>query len=305
MPPPSSQPAPWEPVELTLPDGYLARGRVYAPASGQPVRSAVVCLHGIQSHAGWYQPMSEALQADGRLVLWIDRRGSGENHEQRAHSRNPEQLVQDVHAAMRLAVSRVPTRCPVDLLGISWGAKLAAVAAAQALRAPAPHRPRPRSVTFCMPGFRPKIHPTLPARLRIAASLLLGGSALHPIPLSDPALFTPHPHGQQILRDDPLALHQATASLLLTSRRLDGLIGDALRDLAPLPAAVLLARTDAIIDNAATEVLLAERLASARIIHVATDAHTPDLDPDSAAAFHQSLTDWFSELDARPQTLLE
>ena len=44
--------------------------------AGQP-RAAVVYLHGIQSHSGWYAASSRAMAEAGIAVYQIDRRGSG------------------------------------------------------------------------------------------------------------------------------------------------------------------------------------------------------------------------------------
>ena len=58
-------------------DGYRCQYRRYAPA-GTP-RAEVVCIHGIQSHAGWYEHSCTALSRAGFAVYFIDRRGSGMN----------------------------------------------------------------------------------------------------------------------------------------------------------------------------------------------------------------------------------
>ena len=45
----------------TTSDGYVCHYRSY-PAVGEPC-GTVVCLHGIQSHAGWYEGSCAALQS--------------------------------------------------------------------------------------------------------------------------------------------------------------------------------------------------------------------------------------------------
>jgi acylglycerol lipase len=61
----------------TVSDGYPCHYRDY-PANGTP-RGRVVFVHGIQSHAGWYEHSCQRLSEAGFAVSFLDRRGSGEN----------------------------------------------------------------------------------------------------------------------------------------------------------------------------------------------------------------------------------
>ena len=77
---------------FTAGDGYRWRYRVYEPPGASP-RARLVCLHGIQSHGGWYVETAEALAARGYTVFLTDRRGSGASDEPRGHFESPAQLL--------------------------------------------------------------------------------------------------------------------------------------------------------------------------------------------------------------------
>ena len=62
-------------------DGYRWQYRRYDP-DGTP-RARVVCLHGIQSHGGWYGHSCERLRQAGFGVSFLDHRGSGLNEQDR------------------------------------------------------------------------------------------------------------------------------------------------------------------------------------------------------------------------------
>ena len=59
--------------------------------TGTP-RGYVVALHGIQSHSGWYEYSSGRMCEAGFEVRFLDRRGSGENTEDRGHAVHPDRL---------------------------------------------------------------------------------------------------------------------------------------------------------------------------------------------------------------------
>ena len=64
----------FEELTIRLPDGYRAYARLW---KANPSRAAVLFLHGIQSHAGWYDLSASRLAQAGFTVLQPDRRGSG------------------------------------------------------------------------------------------------------------------------------------------------------------------------------------------------------------------------------------
>src|SRR6516162_9874622 len=79
---------------FTASDGYPLRYRHY-PAQGTP-RGEVVCIHGIQSHGGWYGASCAYLASEGWEVTFLDRRGSGLNELARGDTPSGRRLVADV-----------------------------------------------------------------------------------------------------------------------------------------------------------------------------------------------------------------
>jgi acylglycerol lipase len=257
-------------------------------------RAALVYLHGIQSHSGWYAASSECLARAGVAVYQLERRGSGldRNHE-RGHGTRAEVWLDDVTAAADLA--RGETGIPaVHLLGVSWGGKLALACAG---RQPELYR----SLMLAAPGILPRIGLPLGRRLHIAGCLLTGrGGRRFPIPLADPALFTANPDRRRYVAEDPLSLREATARFLFESRRLDRLALAAARQVR-LPVMLALAEADLIIDNARTRALL-EALPSVhrRIVTYPGAHHTLEFEPDPSA-YLADLVKWIDEAEAGPR----
>jgi alpha-beta hydrolase superfamily lysophospholipase len=232
--------------EHTATDGYRWKYRVY-PAQGTP-RAELVFVHGIQSHAGWYEQSCTRFSQAGYRVSFLDRRGTGMNDAARGDALGGFRRLLDDLAEFLTALPRTtprgPTvaRLPVFLGAISWGGKLAA----------ALERRHPGLIDgmmlFC-PGFASRVRPSLGQRLLILLSRLVRPRKPFPIPLSDPELFTANPQWQAFLRSDPLRLHQATARLLIESVRLDGYLRFVPK-YVHVPVLMLLAEQDRIIHNA-------------------------------------------------------
>lgn len=282
-----------ETIPLSAPDGYTLACRRWLPPEGTTVRGIVVYLHGIQSHGGWYGASAARLADAGLAVYLPDRRGSGANTADRGHCDSWEQLVADVTGVedYALADARASTageRLPLFLLAVSWGGKLAAALAAM-------HDGRYAGLALLCPGLCPKRDVSARDKARIALALIRGkGGEEFPIPLSDPALFTATPRWLKFLRDDPLALHRATARFLFESRCLDAEVR-----VAPpwihVPVYLALAGNDAIIDNAATGRWF-ERVASTdkTLKTYAGAHHTLEFEPDPAPVFND-LAAWLVE----------
>src|SRR4051794_6240412 len=109
-------------------DGYPIHVAVW-PASGA-TRGRVVVLHGVLSHGGWYHTLCWTLSEAGFETHFLDRRGSGANRQERGHAPSSRRLLDDI--AERLAALReADSAMPIALAGISWGGKLAVIAAAK------------------------------------------------------------------------------------------------------------------------------------------------------------------------------
>lgn len=263
--------------EHTASDGYVWKYRVYA-APGTP-RGELVFVHGIQSHAGWYEHSCTRFSQAGYRVSFLDRRGAGMNTAARGDARGGFRRLVDDLAEFLTALPRTAprghsvARLPVFLGAISWGGKIAA----------ALERRHPGLidglVLFC-PGFVSRIRPSLGQRMLILLCRLVCPSKRFAIPLSDPELFTANPRWLAFLRDDPLRLHQATARLLVESARLDGYLRFVPK-YVHVPVLLLLAENDRIIHNAKVRAFV-DRFATPdkQVIEYAGAHHTLEFEPD-------------------------
>jgi alpha-beta hydrolase superfamily lysophospholipase len=257
---------------LTLPDGRPAP--VYVSLAGTGRRGAVVYLHGIQSHPGWFEGSAAALAGAGYDVYRVTRRGSGASTATRGHAASAHQLLVDVEAACEYAADRSHAASEgVHLVGVSWGGKLAAAYAVWGLR-----RAAVASVTMIAPGLVPRVDLPWGLKVLVGVSLLACPRRLFDVPLSDVELFTDNPARRQYLTDDPMRLHRATASFLYASRRLDAMLRRAPRR-PRQPATLLLASRDRIIDNARTR-KLAESVFPDLVVRNLPGCHTLEFEPD-------------------------
>lgn len=255
-------------VDYTATDGYRWHYHWYMP-DGQP-RAHVVCIHGIQSHGGWYEYSCKRLRTAGFKVSFLDRRGSGLNQEQRGDAPSFLRLLDDL---AEFLYAQMAGGLPVFLVAISWGGKLAAALQRQ-------HPGLVAGLALLCPGFFSKVKPSRRERLAILWARLTRPGRLFPVPLNDPELFTATPRWQEFIRADPLALREATARLLVESVRLDNFL-----HLVPghvrVPVLLMLAERDRIIDNAKTRRFV-ESFASAdkEIIEYAGAHHTLEFEPE-------------------------
>jgi alpha-beta hydrolase superfamily lysophospholipase len=251
-----------------------------------PAKASVVCLHGIQSHGGWYEYSCGRL-ADARYtVFYLDRRGSGLNMRQRGDAPSYRRLIVDVLEFID-QVARPRPGPPVILSACSWGGKVAAAAAQW-------HSGKVDALALQAPGFFAKVTPSLATRLGVARSSRFKPTRNYPIPLSDPALFTATPKWRQFIADDALSLRHATARLLMQSFFLDR----ALRRMTNVTVPVLLqlAGQDRIIDNVKTRAFV-ESLASKdkQVIEYPGAHHTMEFEPDPGR-FVDDLTTWMDHI---------
>jgi alpha-beta hydrolase superfamily lysophospholipase len=261
-------------------DGYRLHYRQWVPNT--PPRGYVVALHGIQSHSGWYDFSSSRLCEAGFEVRFLDRRGSGRNTKDRGHARHPDRLIQDVTQMLGdVCWEREKTSplAPVILLGVSWGGKLAAITAAR----------RPELVdglALLYPGLRARVRPRWYQRWALNLGMLLGADRKPVrIPLDDPALFTAETQWQDFIRNDPLALHEATVGFLNISLQWDAEV-NRVPGAIKQPLLVMLAGRDQIIDNLATRRYLSGLGTSHLVLREYAQAqHTLEFEPRREVIF--------------------
>jgi alpha-beta hydrolase superfamily lysophospholipase len=268
---------PWEARTQRAGDGYVWGYRMYPPVGA--ARARLVCLHGIQSHAGWYEASCTALASQGFEVAFLDRRGSGVNTEARGDAPGYGRLLDDLAEFL----CGLPADCPRVLLGVSWGGKLAVALQRR-------HPGLVQGLCLLCPGIRPKIRPSAWIRFRIAGASLLNPRRRFPIPLTDPELFTATPRWLTFLRTDPLALHEATARFLAQSFWLDGYLQGCPPHVT-VPTLLLLAGHDAIIDNFATARYCEQFAGPLEILQYPEAFHTLEFEP-AGPPFLEDLVWW-------------
>ncbi len=252
-------------------DGSALPMVVWRPAGA---RHALLYLHGIQSHSGWYAASSRRLAEAGVAVYQVERRGSGTDTEhERGHVEGAETWLEDTAVAAETACAEVDLG-RLHLMGVSWGGKLALAAGGA----------RPdlyRSLILAAPGLVPQVDMVLATKARIVRALVSGRPRERfAIPLADPALFTANPSRRRFIAEDPLSLREVTARFLFESRRLDRLARRAARR-SRLPLFLALAGRDRIIDNQATRRMLARMPSDrARTVVYPEGRHTLEFEPD-------------------------
>lgn len=267
-------------VMVELPDGYRTAAHVYTCQAAGP-RYPVVYLHGIQSHPGWFSRSAAYLAACGHAVLMPTRRGSGANTVARGDARSAEQLLDDVAACCRLAMTRFDAP-RVRLVGVSWGGKLAATFCLRRWEGV-----EVGSLTMVAPGIAAKVDVPLSKKLAIGLALLGRPGAMFDVPLSDVALFTDNPAMREYLANDPHRLHRATGRFLFASRRLDSMLKAPAGSLS-VPTTLLLADRDRIIDNQQTRRIVTDLTAGKAHVDELQAAHTIEFE-ESGDSFHPAL----------------
>jgi alpha-beta hydrolase superfamily lysophospholipase len=264
---------------FTANDGYPLYFRAFVPHA-TPI-GHLVCLHGIQSHGGWYVESCRKLAAAGYIVSYLDRRGSGLNWLARGDAPNYGRLLADVKefiAADGLDV-------PVTLMATSWAGKLGVLLAAE-------EKPVMDQLVLLCPGLFPQVKPPLDVRLGIAAARFTQPTKLFPIPLGDPKLFTEHGQWQDYLRNDPLSLHHATARLLVESFWLDAAV-KRIQHLQPIPAILMLSGQDRIIRNDVTREWLRQVSPQSQVMDYPSAHHTLEFEPGQP--FVADLLEWLGK----------
>jgi alpha-beta hydrolase superfamily lysophospholipase len=272
----------------TASDGYRLHYRHWVP--GGESRATVVVLHGIQSHSGWFTYSSGRLAEAGFEVCFLDRRGSGMNEPARGHASHLEQLVDDVTQFLAEARGRdnKANATPLILLGVSWGGKLATVIAAR----------RPNLIdglALLYPGLQARVRTRWDQNLRLSLAEWLGIRDKYVrVPLDDAALFTGEARWQEMIRNDPLALHEVTVSFLLANRQLDRQLPNCPAAIR-LPVLVMLAGRDEIIDSVATARYVRQfATEDLSLIEYPNARHTLEFEPDR----HRIIDDQIAWLDA-------
>lgn len=274
------------------------------PASGharlgyfhyQPLRYSdsigIIYLHGIESHAGWFEGPAYRLAALGYDVYSLDRRGSGINRESRGftsgHVDSFQTLIEDLHAFFQHIQGRHKRHVVV---GLSWGGKLAlayAIAYPQDLDA----------LVLITPGLAARVDLSWRKKLGVLAALAFNPQARFATPIEVP-MFTADPYWQGLIRRDPLRLRAATARFFFESRRLDRTIRRGI-ERNSIPILLVLAGHDRIVDNPAIVCLLGRGRQPAMNIRLYED-QTHSIQFEAPARLVRDMHDWMGGGQARP-----
>jgi alpha-beta hydrolase superfamily lysophospholipase len=214
----------------------------YVAHRGPGTRStALVYLHGIESHAGWFDKAADLLCARGYDVYCLDRRGSGINRENRGFASGQvdsyQTLFSDIHVFMEQVRARYSR---VFLVGLSWGGKLAMCSALE-------HPQDQDGVVMITPGIAALVDGSFGTKVKGAISSVFQPDSLLPIPI-ETEMFTTNPEHLAWIENDPLRLHYASTRFFLESYALDDFLEERMAG-NRLPLLLFLAGQDRIVDN--------------------------------------------------------
>lgn len=265
----------------TASDGYRWHYRRYAPP-GEPI-GRVIFLHGIQSHGGWYPRSCAQVAAAGYEVFFLERRGCGLNTENRGDLPGFRRALDDIAEF----VKELPTDKPRIMAAISWGGKLGVGFQYR-------HPGLVDGLALLCPGFFPKVQVKFFERLRIGHFAFHKPTRTFPIPLNDPTLFTESEKWREFLRNDPLALHEATARMLFHSNSLDIYLRRAWRGVK-VPTLLMLAEHDRIIINERTRKYVSKFRCEKQIIEYPGAHHTLEFEAEGHP-FVSDLLTWMKNV---------
>jgi len=287
--------------QYPAPGGIGGRVETYIGSDGsslayvaytQPgARTALVYLHGIESHAGWFAIAAGELREQGFDVYCLDRRGSGQNRENRGllsgHVDAYETLLADIDVFIAPLHERYDQ---VFLVGLSWGGKLA-------LAYGLGHPEAVDGLVLITPGLRAQVDVSVLNKLKIALLSPFSPTARVPVPIR-PEMFTTTPDYLDYIRNDPLRLTSATVRFFWQSRRLDGYID---RSIAGnrLPVQLFLAGSDTIIDNdGVLQVLERGREPGLDVLWYGDQTHSIQLDAPQRLVY--DMSDWIKRHASAP-----
>ena len=202
-------------------------------------------VHGLQSHAGWFEASSTAteLAEAGVTSLAYDRRGSGRSAGIPGHAQSPREVLADLEAGAIALRSELDARAgpaaPIHILANCFGTRIA-------LPYVAAHPQMFRSLILTAPAT----HMSRRASYGLAQKLSILFAAphtLYPTPLRDEYFVSAGPWLDWIRRDT-CSLRHTTAAFLRSASRLTRWTRDAIPRLR-IPLLVILGRRDLLVDN--------------------------------------------------------
>ena len=230
-------------LDVQTADGHVLKVGAYPGAGAE---TAVLVLHGLYSHMGWYRPLAEALVERGASVYLLDRRGAGISGGPAGHIDSWRQVVDD----LQRVVARIRSLQPgarVCAVGISLGAAM--TVATSLVQPDAFHRQ-----ALLSPGLAPSLHLPLRRRIGVVYSAMARPHALYDLPFTVEQLCEGG-ELREALWNDPLRTRAITSRFLLEIFRLQRYVRQHI-DRLTAPLLALVAGADAMIDNQAVLAIL-------------------------------------------------
>lgn len=206
--------------------------------SGISDAPALILVHGIESHSGWFSEAGEKLANMGIDVFALDRRGSGLNTEGRGDIDNFQILIRDIHDFFSEKLS--PDRKCIMMAGLCWGARLALYFFLSN------HKMISRLV-FITPGFKTKLHMPFIEKIKWFFAVFLHLNSELPLPIKD-EMFTDDKNYLRKIKEDKLRLRKITPRFFRANLNLERALLRVKRQF-DTPCILFLAEKDEIIDN--------------------------------------------------------
>lgn len=199
-----------------------------------------IFLNGLESHAGWFDEMADALAGDSVRTYGLDRRGSGLNCR---NSGKYQDWIDDVTELARIAKNENPV-AKIHLVSICFGAKLATACAIQGPN-------RYDSLIYLSPGLSVKVTPTPKEKMLIGLDKLPKMYFNIRTPIKNDEMFTSQPKALYFLYNDKLRTHSPRASDFYQAMMIDLYISKKLGKVTT-PSLALLAGKDQVVNNKKT-----------------------------------------------------
>ncbi|MBW8191729.1 lysophospholipase [Neiella marina] len=264
--------------------GYFAR-----MASEQP-DTALVYLHGIASHSGWFELAANRIASQGYDVYMLDRRGSGVNRAERdiipGHIESWHDWLDDLDDFVRQLRNQYSR---VYLVGLSWGGKLAT---AYSLA----HPDKVNGLILVTPGLVAAVDYNGFEKLSIAVCHLFCQQKQYPVPVT-PEMFSDKQQWVDFIHADPLRNPIVTAEFLWQTHRMDKWITANISKL-DRPTQLFLAGKDEIIDNDKVTQLLFRGQQATAVQHYPNQVHAIQLEMPTRLA--SDITQWLHHMEKQP-----
>lgn len=261
-------------LELTSADGTPLHALLFE--ASEPV-AGLVMVHGMQSHAGWFEAAGTAhqLAAAGITGLAYDRRGSGRSGGLSGHTERADDMLADLDAARSALRRELARATSAPLRGDAGAAEvpLHALANCFGTRIVLPYLDRHPDAFASVTLTAPATHMSPLADYRFGKRLQIlfsRGQRTFATPLRD-EYFISEGEWLEWIRNDPHSLRRVTASFLRSTGRLTSRMNKAARRLE-VPLLVVLGSRDLMVKNdAIREKFVARYPGPKRVVEVDTE----------------------------------